>query len=330
MSLTSALYIVPAIFRIKGSDVMCFRKDNKTSVVLIQLVIWMSWIIFMGGEFIFGYGLPMILQSVKSFVEFQFQKLSIPLHPATTYYISSILRQLVTLYVVLTGFMTLVFLRNRGKAKAYILIMGIFLSVFPVIPLFLFWETATILPRILLFSAFPWSILIAIYISSVANKLRRVLILIPLIIFAMLIPVSKYGAEPINYIPSSTLRSATFVVEKSSSEFLILIKPSAVDPPNHIYMFYASLYGKKVQILGYRKEFSISLLEGNISNAIQIMEPTAPVVFTSTYQNALYLRENSLVLRDIEEAISNSFSLIYDSGSARIYRKTFNTATIER
>jgi len=321
LSLASALYITLMIFRSRSLQVKELLQRNRRGVILILLVSWISWLFFMGGEFMFGYVLPMAIQSIKSFG--QLQRLSVPPNPEMTYFISSILRVVITLYVALTGFIISIFLNYRKKIKASVLLLaGVFLSVFFAIPLFLFWETATVLPRILLFGVFPWSVLIAIYMDSTnVRRLSKVVILTSITILALLIPISKYCAEPFTYIPSSISSSAVFITENSQSQFLILIKPVSEDPPSHIYNFYASLYDKDVQIVSYRKEFSVSVLEGNISDAIQMMKPNVPVIFTSTYENALLLRRNSSsLIKDIEEAVGHSFSLIYNSGSARIYR----------
>jgi hypothetical protein len=308
LSLTSALYVVPILFQALNSKALKFRHSGGMLILLMHVVIWMSWTTFMGHELVLEYGLPMIMQSIKSFG--QLQKLSIPTTPETTYFISSTLRQLTVLFTALTGLLILMFLKKREKVGIFLL-SGWFIGSFFATPLFLFTETAPILPRVHLFSVFPWSILIALYVDSPhVRRLTKSMLLVSLVIFAMLIPVSKYGAEPFTYLGSSVLSSADFITKNSQTNFLIFMKPAGEEPPFQIYNFYAALHHIELQIYTHK----------SISNAVRmIKEFRYPIAFTESYKNEFLLRRNLLVIADMEEEISDLFNLIYNSGSARVY-----------
>ncbi len=266
---------------------------------------------------------------------------TIPTSPSYSYHITILLEQGVSVLVWMSGLFLLLFIRRFRLMDN--LFAGFFLAGISTIPIALFGQ-ADVLQRSYLFALFPAALLTVSMIErrdafSVRGKslssLLKVTLLIFIIGFSLLIPITRYGVDPAEYIPRSSLQASDVV--SNLHDFSILF----LRPGEFGWRFYADLKGDnqapKVEQAniattpgGYTK---LTSNVGNFNLTFTRTDAKSNYIMVSDYYENLYhLRFGSsgsepyLYQKSLFETqtalgtgFSRPFNLVYSTGTDRIY-----------
>ena len=261
---------------------------------------------------------------------------NVPTTPASSYATTIIFEQVTSVMIWAGGLVLLLFIgRFRTRER---LLYGFFLASVATIPIAAF-ARADVLQRSYLFALLPFGILIAWLLErrvalSVGGKSIYVLLkgglIVSMLLFAALIPITRYGVDPFQYIPNSALTVDAIAAGIPSHSILFL------HPEEDGWRFYAGLNGATSQP---------RLEQGNILNKTggyfkPNSDPTiapfnltyttsdgtaAYIVLSDYYVNVYVLRsgpmaQSYLAARtNFEGNVTRNFDLVYSTGLDRIY-----------
>jgi len=264
------------------------------------------------------------------------QTSSVPSTPAFSYLVTILLEQASSVAVWILGF-TLMILLRKMRARE-LLFGGLFLAAVSTIPLAIFGRV-DVLQRSYLFALFPFAILMAWLLERGAVptlrgrsllRVYRAVLLILLMGFSVVIPVSRYGVDPFQYINGSSLFVASVATTLAPHSVLFL------HPDEDGWRFYAGLQGASSQPRLELKDIS-GLPGGFVKLASDPTQPpfnltfsqpdgTADYIFLSnSYQDLYRLRfgANSTYYLNaratFEANVTQEFNLVYSTGTDRLY-----------
>jgi hypothetical protein len=226
-----------------------FRFNNKIigdriwTILVIDTVILISWGSYVG----LGKGIYEPLDLSDNFSS------QLPIHPNPpdeSVFISTYLGYAVRVSMLLTGIMMLIVLYlkrnllvNRTIIPYFIITAALFIIALSFIPLSGFQKyTSTFLLRAVLYAGISWSITIPFFInlpfrSMVASNLKYMPIVYA--IFSIIfLPITKYGADYLSFIPSSELYMANFIDQHRGKVYELL---PLTDNTWQIFFYYHTL-----------------------------------------------------------------------------------------
>jgi hypothetical protein len=261
---------------------------------------------------------------------------SLPLTPAYSYGVTVLAEQGVTVIVWAVGLFYFLFLRKLQPRELFL--GGLFLAAVSTIPIAVFGRT-DVLQRSYLFALVPFVILTAWLLErrSVLTfrgrdlfRLLRIGFIIMMVLFAVLIPVTRYGIDPFHYIPGSSLYAANVAAGLQQHSILFL------EPDEDGWRFYAALDGAISQPKleqnniadqpgGFVKPNSDATLPGFNLTYSNADSTAAYIVLPNYWQNLYALRfgHNSTfyidVRNDFTGNVTQNFNLVYSTGTDDIY-----------
>jgi uncharacterized integral membrane protein len=265
------------------------------------------------------------------------QTSNVPAVPSYSYGLTILSEQGISVLVWAVGLAYFVLLRKLQPRELFL--GGLFLAAVSTIPLAIFGR-ADVIQRSYLFALFPFIILTAWLIErrTVLNlrgidfyRLVKVGFLAMMVVFAAVIPLARYGVDPIEYIPSSSLHASSIEAGLTQQHSVLFSHPNEDG-----WRFYAGIGGA---IREPRLE------QNNLANqpggyVKPGTDPTVPgfslvytpadasanyVVLTSYWQNLYTLRFGSDSAVYVEARnnyttiVTQNFDLVYSTGTDQIY-----------
>lgn len=257
--------------------------------------------------------------------------------PSYSYGLTVLSEQGVSVIVWIVGLAYFALFRKLRPRELFL--AGLFLAAVSTIPIAIFGRE-DVLQRSYLFALFPFIILTAWLLErrtvlTLAGmnllQLLKVGFIIMLVLFSAIIPITRYGVDPIEYISGSSLYVSNIAAGLETQHSLLFFHPDEDG-----WRFYAGLNG------AIREP---KLEQNNIANqpggyVKPGTDPTVPgfnltftpadnsanyVIMTSYWQNLYVLRfgTNSAFYIQAREnytaSISQNFNLVYSTGTDQIY-----------
>ncbi len=300
-----------------------YRYHEITNIAILIVVISLGWNLYnaeyyvlkaeaFGEELVSSFG---ILGKVK-------------LTPAPTegYDLVNQLRNIISIGVVSTGLLFVLYL-FRSKRLDLLIISSILLST----TLFLLITAFTapfLLGRSFMYITIAWSILLPIFILYISShtspkiyfKGLKIGIIFMLVIFLILIPISRYGRDATTYI-SSSIYNTLYLLSSNSSKYTLI----ADDPTTFVNKYtQMSLDNKPFESYAITKKIETSIRQDNIEEEVD------KIIDLKNKPNAIFVAsdfgKNQFILKydkgDIYEAIEDSYkytNIIISSGNVRVY-----------
>ena len=260
--------------------------------------------------------------------------------PSYSYGLTILSEQMVSVIVWAVGLTYFATFRKLHLRELFL--AGLFLAAVSTIPIAVFGR-ADVLQRSYLFALFPLIILTAwllerktILVLRGRSLFRplRVGFIITMILFAIIIPLTRYGIDPIEYLPASSLNVSNVAASLQTQHSLLFFHPEEDG-----FRFYAGLNG------AFREPRSEQKTLANLPGAFvkPATDPTIPgfnltytkadrsfdyVVITSYWQNLYLLRFGPssgayVQAHDNYTALlGQDFNIVYSTGTDQIYANT--------
>ncbi|HEU0144088.1 MAG TPA: hypothetical protein VFQ47_04820, partial [Nitrososphaera sp.] len=240
---------------------------------------------------------------------------------------------------VLLGIMTFViiylrrkFLINRSSIPYLIVIAALFVVCMSFIPFALLESTThTFLLRAIMYAGVSWSISIPFFINlpfrnTVARRLKYLPVVFA-IVSIIVMPIGKYGADYLSFVPSSELYTADFIDQHSRKAYEML---PITDNTWHIFFYYHTLnHNSSLSVLRpYPDEYRHALAEGirpvdYILPLLREWTHSHPnqLVVSFGYQNNLFLLHegDNEYVPGLEAYMKSEHNLVSYSGQAKTY-----------
>jgi hypothetical protein len=270
---------------------------------------------------------------------------AVPSTPAPSYQVTVLLQQAISASVWLLGLSLLLMIRKFRLGEYFL--AGLFLAAISTIPVALF-ANADVLQRAYLFALFPEGLLLASLLerrdvlrlrgTSLIPVVGKGLLLI-VIIFSILIPVTHYGGDSFDYLTQSSLFTSNVSASLTNHSVLLL------HPGWYGWRYYVPFYGYYGAVLLEQK--NISGLQGGFVKVKTYDEynltftradGTANYLLMPDYfQNLYTLRYGSNSTFFLGEKVSFenhfaclsgcpdpglTFNLVYSTGTDRLYENS--------
>ena len=271
---------------------------------------------------------------------------AVPSTPAPSYQVTVLLQQAISASVWLLGLSLLLMIR-KFRLSEYLL-AGLFLAAISTIPIALF-ANADVLQRAYLFALFPEGLLLASLLERKDVLRLRSTSLIPVvgkglllivIVFSILIPVTHYGGDSFDYLTQSSLFTSNVAGGLTNHSVLLL------HPGWYGWRYYVPFYGYYGAVLLEQK--NISSLHGGYVKVKTYDEYNltfSPADGTANYllipdyfQNLYVLRYGSNSTFFLGEKVAFEshfaclngcppgsdlrFNLVYSTGNDRLYENS--------
>jgi hypothetical protein len=315
-------------------------EDRIWTLLILTTVIFISWSAYIGlGKAVYE---PSNLSEnfVSSLTSPSLDR--IPIHPNPpdeSVFIATYIGYALRIGIVLMGIMTFVilylrrkFLTNKSITPYLIVVAALFVVCMSFIPFALFESTThTFLLRAIMYAGIAWSISIPLFIKlPFRNTLARSLKYLPVafgLVSIILMPISKYGADYLSFVPSSQLYMADFIDQHSRKAYDLL---PITDNTWHIFFYYHTLnHNSSLSVLRpYPDEYRLALAEGirpvdHILPLLQEWTNSHPnqLVVTFGYQSNLFILHegDTEYVSGLEAYMKSQHNLVSYAGQARTY-----------
>src|SRR5438309_2818010 len=265
------------------------------------------------------------------------QTSNVPAVPSYSYGLTVLSEQGVSAIVWATGLAYFVLVRKLQPRELFL--GGLFLAAVSTIPVAVFGR-ADVLQRSYLFALVPFIILTAWLLErrTVLTlrgrnlfRLVKVGFIVMMILFSAIIPLTRYGVDPIEYIPSSSLYVSNILSGLTQQHSLLFLHPDEDG-----WRFYAGINGairepkleqKNLanQPGGYVKPGTDPTVPGFNLTYTPADGSANYVVLTTYWQNLYTLRfgSNSAVYiqarNNYTDIVMQNFNLVYSTGTDQIY-----------
>jgi len=265
------------------------------------------------------------------------QTSNVPAVPSYSYGLMTLSEQGISAIVWVAGLTYFVLLRRLHPRELFL--GGLFLAAVSTIPIALFGR-ADVLQRSYLFALFPFVILTAWLLErrtvlTLRGKnlfrLVRVVFIVMMIMFAAIIPLTRYGGDPIEYIPGSSLYVANISSGLTQQHSLVFFHPE-----EDAWRFYAGLSGaireprleqKNLanQAGGFVKPGTDPTITGFNLTYTPSDNSANYIVLTSYSQNLYTLRFGASsafyteARNNYTASVTQNFNLVYSTGTDQIY-----------
>jgi hypothetical protein len=323
-----------------------FRWNNKIvedriwTLLILTTVIFISWSAYIGlGKAIYE---PSDLSQdfVSSLISPNLHRLPIhPTPPDESVFIATYIGYALRIGTVLMGIMTFViiylrrrFLINKSIIPYLIVAAALFVVCMSFIPFAILESTThTFLLRAIMYAGIAWSISIPFFINlpfrSAAGRRLKYLPVVFGIVSIILMPIAKYGADYLSFVPSSELYTADFIDQHSRKAYEML---PITDNTWHIFFYYHTLnHNSSLPVLRpYPDEYRHALAEGikPVDYILPLLRewtyshPNQLVVSFGYQSNLFLLHEGDKeYLPGLEAYMKSQHNLVSYSGQARTY-----------
>lgn len=318
-------------------------EDRIWTLLILTAVIFISWSAYVAlGKAVYE---PSSLSKdfISSLTSPNLHRLPIhPNPPDESVFIATYIGYALRIGTVLMGIMTFViiylkrkFLINRSTIPFLIVTAALFVVCMSFIPFALLESnTHTFLLRAIMYAGIAWSISIPFFInlpfrSRVAKRLKYLPVVFA-IVSIILMPLAKYGADYLSFVPSSELYMADFIDQHSRKEYDML---PITDNTWHIFFYYHTLnHNSSLAVLRpYPDEYRSALAEGikPVDYILPLLRdwtyshPNQLVVIFG-YQDTLFeLHEGDKeYLPGLEAYMKSQHNLVSYAGQAKTYVAT--------
>jgi|GEM_PF-5056847 len=196
-------------------------------ILLLHVIVLLSWSVYSAES----RGMERVVEKLSADLDrFVDSSYAVPLSPDSSYVTVIITTGIATAFILLSSAVFLAFLfkyRDKADMKVLAIISAMIVGSIVVLPLGAF-QSGTFFQRGIMYTVIPWSVLFACFVATdIKNKLyitTRTLALILVIIFVVLIPVTKYGSEPTTYASSSEIYVADFLTRNTSDHVVMTLR----------------------------------------------------------------------------------------------------------
>jgi hypothetical protein len=257
--------------------------------------------------------------------------------PSYSYGLSILSEQGVSVLVWAVGLSYFTIFRKLHPRELFL--GGLFLAAVSTIPLAVFGR-ADVLQRSYLFALFPFVVLTAwllerrTVLTLGGRNLFRVLqagFIIMMIIFAVMIPITRYGVDPVEYIPGSSLYLSNIGASLDQQHSVLFLHPDEDG-----WRFYAGLNGAirepKVEQLdlshqlgGFVKPGSDATIPGFNLTYTPSDNSANYIILSSYWQNLYTLRFGSnsgsyiQARNNFTAMVTQNFNIVYSTGTDQLY-----------
>jgi hypothetical protein len=224
-------------------------KIFSNSFILLSIIIVLAWLIYMGYRTLDN----VIYRLTDLFVNIStISNLSIKTGTSYLYFYFNLLQYLVASTVIISGCFIIYLLIKKDLSRFSYIGSFIFISFLVIIPITLFQlgeESSTFLQRAYMYALFGWSILVTLVISKLNNIILHYMIFGIIILSIVIFPITRYGGDFANYVPSSLLYTANLLTHDSS---LVITSSFSTKHP----FIYSASINKNEVILSNLKYFN--------------------------------------------------------------------------
>jgi hypothetical protein len=265
------------------------------------------------------------------------QTSNVPAVPSFSYGLTVVSEQGVAVLVWTVGLAYFVVLRKLQPRELFL--GGLFLAAVSTIPIAVF-ARADVLQRSYLFALFPLVILTAWLLArntvlTLGGKtlLRdvRVGFIIMMVLFSAIIPLTRYGVDPIEYIPGSSLYVSNIAAGLDQQHSILFLHPEEDG-----WRFYAGINGALREPSleqknlagrpgGYVKPDTDPTIPGFNLTYTRSDNSADYIILTSYWENLYTLRFGSnstfyiQARNNYTAAVTQNFNLVYSTGTDQIY-----------
>ncbi len=329
---------------IAGFLVLSLLKSRRTLQIAFPFAVLIGWVLFWWGLVAVD-ARNLVQTSILDRALISFSRLpigittqtsNVPAVPSYSYALTILSEQGISAIVWTSGLAYFVLFRKLQPRELFL--GGLFLAAVSTIPIAVFGR-ADVLQRSYLFALFPFVILTAWLLERRTvltirgrNLFRFVKVgfIVMMVLFSAVIPLTRYGVDPIEYISSSSLYVSNVAAGLTGQHSLVFFHPDEDG-----WRFYAGVNGaireprleqKNLanQPGGYVKPGTDPTVPGFNLTYTPADSSANYIVLTSYWQNLYTLRfgSDSAVYvqdRNYAAAVAQNFDLVYSTGTDRIY-----------
>lgn len=257
--------------------------------------------------------------------------------PSYSYGLTVLLEQAVSILVWAVGLAYFAIFRKLHPRELFL--GGLFLAAVSTIPLAVFGR-ADVLQRSYLFALFPFVVLTAwllerkTVLTLGGQNLFRVLktgFIMMMIVFAVIIPITRYGVDPVEYVTGSSLYISNIGASLDQQHSLLFLHPDEDG-----WRFYAGLNGAirepkqeqvdlSHQLGGFVKPGSDATIPGFNLTYTPSDDSANYIILSNYWQNLYTLRFGSnsgfyiQARNNFTAMVGQNFNLVYSTGTDQIY-----------
>ncbi len=245
--------------------------------------------------------------------------------PDKTYLFVNNVRMFVTISVIASGvILSFILMRSRSKLDHVIMLAGWFAIAYLIIVSF--YISTFLLARHFMYTIFPWAIVVAFFLAygqqSRWYKGIKLFLLLSIIAFTILVPVTRYGREPTTYVPASLVNSGELIAEKSTKSNVIAYGMSA-----SVTKYLNALIGGDLEVRRYHLFFEKVFEEDKTYKVEDWIRREAidmddKIIFSETEKNIIALKYSEAELYEsFEKNVRTTDNLLINNGDARVYSR---------
>lgn len=318
-------YYSDSILKIKVFNIHKVSAIPSIIIILLTIILFITWLLFIGqrsmNDILFRVNDLIVNLSTLS-------KVAIKTGVADLYLFFNLLQYISALSVISSGLLLIYFYR-RNLGTIGPLVFLVFLSLLPITFFQLGEKTSTFLQRTYMYLLIGWSIIIGTIFVKLTSIFKY--LIMSIIIFSILIlPITRYGGDFANYVPSSLFYVTNSLIKYSVSDSIIITSSASLKHP-FIYTYHKSNNYKNdiaLHSLGYYnyKEEGI-LYKINHILAREINKLTTANIFIVIAERDIYkyslIHNDSHFIDNITEELNNIYdsNKIIDSTYQKIYNK---------
>ncbi len=300
-----------------------YRYHEMTNITILILIIFIGWSLYNAQYYVFKakeFGGK--LQSSFGNLD----KLQLTPEASAGYDLTNQLRYIVSACVIITGLLfTLLFLKI--KHLDLIIISSILLSTILFISGTAFIESF-LLTRSFLYVTIAWSIALSIFIlyissSKIYSKGIKIGIISMLIIFIILIPITRYGRDTTAYLPYSIYHTSYLLSNNNNSKYTLIADHPTVYLNKYTKMGLGDkLFASYSITMIIENSIRENNLEEEVYRIIDFKNRYNPIFIGSDFgKNQFVLKFNKGDLYDEIEKSYNDINIIISTGNVRVYSK---------
>ncbi len=319
-----------------------YSKQIILTVFSVFLVILLGTYAYTQQGFVVGHlatKIQIILQTISAMLFHTGGALSLPKTPEFSYFVANITEYFITGIIVVSGILFSVILfrlrkKNMDSPKMPLAVIAstwFFSSLIMGIGGLFGSQSATFVIRSYCFALFPWLILCALFISPKGNhrflptgrkeaKLVRFIpkgLVVLLVAGALLMPIAKYGVDPVVYLPTSTLYASDYITKhvKGTPDSIML------GSSKQSFTYYTTYNEDTNHFVTPHNVFVND--SSPITSFSNVDEPKTNriVALSHEFGNGWILRTNTDIYNELAPYLSDSENLIFNDGSAMGFQK---------
>ena len=243
--------------------------------------------------------------------------------PDISYSFVNNIRMSVTIFVITSGVaLSIILLRN--KVSLALILTGWFaISYFMVVSMY---ASSSLLGRNFMYAVFPWSFLVVSFLAnrkdSRLHNIVKVSLVLSIVLFIVLVPITRYGREPTTYLPASLIDSTEMIAERSQDGKVVSYSMGGT-----ALKYFNAVQDNDINIRRYLFFFEKSFEEERVYHVENWIQREAAVtddkiIFSEAERNIIVLKYSEGEVYDtFEKDIRGMHNLIISNGDSRVYSK---------